>query len=90
MLNHEQEELAKHFAAMLPSTMQERFAWDIWDEGYEAQPVLRNALSSLQGDIVDTHEVGTHTIFVVRLADILTSPNHSLVYFGRQFKRVEI
>ncbi len=90
VLNHEQEELAKHFAAMLPSTMQERFAWDIWDEGYEAQPVLRNALSSLQGDIVDTHEVGTHTIFVVRLADILTSPNHSLVYFGRQFKRVEI
>ncbi|VTR21029.1 4-hydroxyphenylacetic acid hydroxylase [Actinobacillus pleuropneumoniae] len=33
VLSHEQEEMAKHFACMMCSSMEERFAWDIWDEG---------------------------------------------------------
>lgn len=90
VLNHSQEELAKHFAAMLNSTMEERFEWDIWNNGFDGQPILKNAISALQGNIVDTHSVGTHTIFVVELSSIDVKPNHSLVYFGRQFKRVMI
>lgn len=90
VLNHNQEELAKHFAAMLNSTMEERFEWDIWDNGFDEQPVLQGAISALQGNIVDEHSVGTHTIFIVELSHIDVSPNHSLVYFGRQFKRVSI
>lgn len=62
MLSHEQEDLAKHFAAILESTMEERFGWDIWNNGFDDQPVLRSAISALQGNIVDTHAVGTHTI----------------------------
>lgn len=90
VLSHEQEEIAKHFACMLSSSMEERFSWDMWDEGFEGQPILRGSISSLQGDIIDTHSVGTHTIFMVELKHIDVVPNTSLVYFGRQFKGVEI
>ncbi|MEG9531455.1 4-hydroxyphenylacetate 3-monooxygenase, reductase component [Mannheimia indoligenes] len=90
VLNHEQEDIAKHFAAILESTMEERFSWDIWDNGFDDQPVLRSAISALQGNIVDTHAVGTHTIFVVEVSHIDVEPNHSLVYFARQFRSVSI
>lgn len=90
VLSHEQEDLAKHFAAILESTMEERFGWDIWNNGFDEQPVLRSAISALQGNIVDAHSVGTHTIFVVELSHIDVEPNHSLVYFGRQFRSVSI
>ncbi|MFA9487787.1 MULTISPECIES: 4-hydroxyphenylacetate 3-monooxygenase, reductase component [unclassified Mannheimia] len=90
VLSHEQEDIAKHFAAILESTMEERFSWDIWDNGFDDQPVLRSAISALQGNIVDTHAVGTHTIFVVEVNHIDVEPNHSLIYFARQFRSVNI
>ncbi|OOH92352.1 4-hydroxyphenylacetate 3-monooxygenase, reductase component [Pasteurellaceae bacterium 15-036681] len=90
VLNNEQEELAKHFACMLCSTMEERFAWDIWKESDAKQLMLEGAISSLVGNIVDTHAVGTHTIFLVELSQIQVNPKDSLVYFGRQFKAVEL
>ncbi|WP_419844047.1 4-hydroxyphenylacetate 3-monooxygenase, reductase component [Actinobacillus pleuropneumoniae] len=90
VLSHEQEEMAKHFACMMCSSMEERFAWDIWDEDFDGQPVLRGSISALQGDIVDTHSVGTHTIFMVELKHIDVTPNTGLVYFGRQFKGIAI
>lgn len=90
VLSHEQEELAKHFAGMLGSTMEERFAWDIWDSGIDELPVLRSAVSSLQGKIADIHAIGTHTLFLVELEQINVKPNHGLVYFARQFRNVNI
>lgn len=90
VLSHEQEEMAKHFACMLCSSMEERFAWDVWDEGFDRQPVLRGSISALQGDIVDAHSVGTHTVFMVELKHIDVEPNTGLVYFGRNFKGIAI
>lgn len=89
VLNHEQQDLAKHFAAMLSSTMEERFEWDIWDKVND-QFALRDAISALQGDIVHSHSVGTHTIFLVELKQIKVKPNDSLVYFSRQFKALSL
>lgn len=90
VLSHEQEDIAKHFAAILESTMEERFSWDIWDSGIDELPVLRSAVSSLQGKIADTHAIGTHTLFLVELEQINVKPNHGLVYFARQFRSVNI
>ncbi|OOR99887.1 4-hydroxyphenylacetate 3-monooxygenase, reductase component [Haemophilus paracuniculus] len=90
VLSHEQEELAKHFACMLDSTMEQRFSWDIWQESEQGLPLLKGAISTLQGEIIDSHSVGSHTIFITRLTQIDTAPNHSLVYFGRQFNQVEL
>ncbi|WP_373818185.1 4-hydroxyphenylacetate 3-monooxygenase, reductase component [Glaesserella sp.] len=90
ILNAEQQELAKHFAAMLDSTMDERFEWDIWDESEAQQILLRDAVANLEGEIIDSHIVGTHSIFIVRLSDIQVEPKAGLIYFARQFNVVEI
>lgn len=94
VLNHQQADLAKHFAGMAQSTMAERFQWDIWDENDLGVPRLRGAMSNLEGNIVAAHPVGTHSIFIVELSAIhfptdSLSTRHSLVYFARQFKTVE-
>lgn len=88
ILNEQQVELAKHFACMLCSTMEERLAWDVWQEGLFGLPVLENAVANLQGKIVDQKAVGTHTVFFIELVSVSLSEQNALVYFDRQFKCV--
>lgn len=49
VLNHEQELMARHFAGMTGTSMEERFSWDIWTKGVLGQPMLRGTLASLEG-----------------------------------------
>lgn len=86
VLAAEQAELAKHFAAMLGSSMAERFSWDIWKDDIK----LKDAVANLSGRIVATHSVATHSIFIVELNDIEVNPKSALTYFARQFKWLEI
>lgn len=86
VLSAEQEFLARHFAGMLNSTMEERFTWDIWSDEIK----LNNAIANLSGKITACHSVGTHSIFIVELSDIRIQPQTALTYFARQFKAVEI
>ncbi|MDG6881499.1 4-hydroxyphenylacetate 3-monooxygenase reductase component [Phocoenobacter uteri] len=88
ILAPEQEELAKHFANMLDSTIEQRFEWDIWTEN--AQPELKDAVSTLTGDIIDSYEIGTHTIFLLQLTDIQTRESNVLTYFNRGFQTANI
>lgn len=88
VLHPKQEELAKHFAGMMDSTMAERFEWDIWCESDCQQMRLKEAISALQGDIIDSYTVGTHSVFFVKLTDIQVKTGDALVYFARQFKHV--
>ena len=90
VLNAEQQALAKHFACMLDSSMDERFSWDIWDESEAQQLLLRDAVANLEGEIIDSHGIGTHSIFIVQLSDIQVQPQPSLVYFARQFNSVDL
>ncbi|MNC24737.1 4-hydroxyphenylacetate 3-monooxygenase reductase component [compost metagenome] len=70
--------------------MDERFALDPWTTGSEGLPVLDGALANLQGRIVETHEIGTHSVLLVELDDIhVRDEGDSLVYFSRAFRRVE-
>lgn len=80
------EELAKHFAGMLGSTMAERFEWDIWQDDIK----LKDAVANLSGKVISTYSVGTHSIFIVELNEIATQPQAALAYFARQFKLLEI
>jgi flavin reductase (NADH) len=51
VLNHEQEEMARHFAGMTGMTMDDRFGLSGWQKGALGQPVLKGALASLEGEI---------------------------------------
>lgn len=89
VLNHDQEDLACHFAGMKGSTMDERFGWDMWDKGILEQPLLRNALANLEGEITQVQDIGTHSVYMVEMKKIVVSDDgHGLIYFKRKFHPV--
>lgn len=86
VLNHEQEIMARHFAGM---TMEDRFALSCWQKGPLAQPVLKGALASLEGEISQVQTIGTHLVYLVEIKNIILSDaGHGLIYFRRRFHPV--
>ena len=89
VLNHEQEIMARHFAGMTGMTMEERFALSCWQKGPLAQPVLKGALASLEGEISQVQTIGTHLVYLVEVKNIILSDaGHGLIYFKRRFHPV--
>jgi flavin reductase (NADH) len=90
VLPGEHELLARHFAGMTHVPMEERFGWPIWDDGAHGVPVLRDALASLQGEIVDLKEVGSHSVMFVKTTRIsVRADGDGLIYFDRNFHRIK-
>lgn len=89
VLSHDQEEMACHFAGMKGSTMEERFSWNVWDKGILQQPQLKNALANLEGEITQVQDIGTHSVYMVEMKQIIVNDTgHGLVYFKRKFHPV--
>ncbi|MDR5753330.1 MULTISPECIES: 4-hydroxyphenylacetate 3-monooxygenase, reductase component [unclassified Caballeronia] len=83
------EGIARHFAGLTALSMDERFQLPVWDDGENGVPVLRGALASLQGTIVEAKEVGSHAVMFVETTEIrVRTDGDSLVYFDRNFHRV--
>ena len=78
VLNHEQEIMAR-----------QRFALSCWQKGPLAQPVLKGALASLEGEISQVQTIGTHLVYLVEVKNIILSDaGHGLIYFKRRFHPV--
>ncbi|MBB5418945.1 flavin reductase (NADH) [Paraburkholderia sp. JPY171] len=74
---------------MTSLSMEERLKLPVWDQGESGVPVLRGALGSLQGKIVDAKEVGSHSVMFVKTTQIrVRADGDSLIYFDRDFHRV--
>lgn len=83
------ESIARHFAGMTGLSMEERFKLPVWDQGENDVPVLRGALASLQGKIVEAKDVGSHSVMFVETTQIrVRADGDSLIYFDRNFHRV--
>ncbi|WP_017349087.1 4-hydroxyphenylacetate 3-monooxygenase, reductase component [Pantoea sp. A4] len=86
VLNHQQEEMARHFAGMTELTMEQRFTLDGWREGTLQQPILQQALASLEGEIQQIQTIGTHRVYLLEVKQItLASEGQGLIYFKREF-----
>ncbi|SAK48501.1 4-hydroxyphenylacetate 3-monooxygenase reductase subunit [Caballeronia catudaia] len=84
-----QEQIARHFAGLTQLSMEERFSLPCWNEGANGVPVLRDALASLEGIIVEAKEVGSHSVMFVQTDTIrVRDDGDSLIYFDRNFHRV--
>jgi flavin reductase (NADH) len=89
VLPAEHEVLARDFAGLTDVPMERRFDPHVWDTGAHDVPVLRNALASLQGTIVESKDVGSHSVMFVQASTIQVRPDgDSLIYFSRTFHRV--
>lgn len=90
VLSDSQEEVAAHFAGMKGSTMEERFADPSWESGKLGLPVNTGAISSLEGEICKTDELGTHNLYFVELKNIVVREKDALMYFARKFKTLSL
>ncbi|AEA60179.1 4-hydroxyphenylacetate 3-monooxygenase, reductase component [Burkholderia gladioli] len=89
VLPGEHEELARHFAGMTPLTMEQRFDLPGWQNGDTDVPVLASALVSIEGDIAEMKDVGSHSVMFVRATKIrVRQDGDGLVYYSRGFHRV--
>ncbi|SDV47021.1 4-hydroxyphenylacetate 3-monooxygenase, reductase component [Chitinasiproducens palmae] len=83
------ETLARHFAGLTALSMDERFELPGWAEGGHGVPVLRDALASIQGTVVESKDVGSHAVMFVEATEIrVRGDGDSLIYFDRAFHRV--
>lgn len=86
LLSHACEATAMIFAGAEGGTIAERFAKCAWEKGASGMPVLSNAMASLEGIVDDCKQVGTHSVFFIRVAHITARPDRGgLVYFARAF-----
>ena len=62
VLGAHSQALAQLFAGMTGCSMDARFDQCAWTPGHADVPVLDDAMSSLQGRIVDSKSVGSHSV----------------------------
>ena len=77
------------FAGMTGCSMDERFDGMRVAKRPLGVPVLDDAIASLEGSIVDSKTVGSHSVIFVQIESIATRDDgDGLVYFGRQFHQL--
>lgn len=88
VLSAEQRLIAERFATK-NITADERFGLAQWDVLATGAPVLRDALASLDCEIMSTMEVGTHTVFSCAVKAVRSGVSgDGLMYFGRSYHRL--
>jgi flavin reductase len=84
-----QEGLSPMFAGFTEHDMDARFAAAGWTTLATGSPVLDEALVSFDCRIVQTTDVGTHSVFFCAVEAVQTGPLHEgLIYFGRDYHPV--
>jgi flavin reductase len=88
VLSAEQRPIAERFATRHISA-DARFGLAEWDVLATGAPALRDALASLDCEIMSAMEVGTHTVFSCAVKAVRTSASgDGLMYFGRGYHRL--
>jgi len=67
----------------------ERFDPALWLLDQAAPPRLKSALIGLEGTISSRIDAGTHTVFILNVAEVQVSPGRPLVYFDRDFRSLD-
>lgn len=88
MLGENSQELSAVFAGQRGLEMKERFETGAsWTTMVSSSPILAESVCSFDCEIVQTADVGTHTVLYCRILAIKHfSEDKSLIYHGRQYK----
>lgn len=88
-----QQDVAEHFAGMTSIPAHERFLQHDWqNHQHTTQPQLVGALAHLHGRIIDSHDMGSHSVFYVDIEyiNVNEQDNQGLLYFQRQFTHTAV
>lgn len=85
-LQAEQRELSQAFAGIGSIPMDERFAMADWGVLVTGAPYCKSALVALDCEITDVREVGTHSVFIVKVVGTAESAGcEPLIYQQRNY-----
>lgn len=85
-LQADQAELSQAFAGIGSIPMADRFAMANWDTLVTGAPYCKDALVALDCEISDVREVGTHSVFIVKVMATAESENREpLIYQRRNY-----
>ncbi|MBR0560559.1 flavin reductase [Neokomagataea anthophila] len=86
ILSDGHETLSNHFATSAVS-MEERFSLGAWHTGKYKQPILEDALVSIECTVSNLQDVGTHTVVFGEVLNINIHPSktESLLWAKRQY-----
>lgn len=88
VLHANQEDLSNIFANP-KIDRNTRFKHGQWTSLTSSAPILIGALASFDCQIIQSHSLGTHTIFYAQILDSQVledhKPKEGLIYFGRQY-----
>jgi flavin reductase (NADH)/flavin reductase/chlorophenol-4-monooxygenase component 1 len=85
-LQTDQSELSQAFAGIGRLTVEQRFALGEWHALATGAPCSTGALATLDCEIVDARDVGTHTLFIARVVATSTcDAGEPLVYQRRAY-----
>jgi flavin reductase len=86
-----QQDLSPVFAGMTEGDYNTRFATATWGTLVTGAPVLQEALISFDCRVSEWTEVGTHSVFFCEVEAICgVEGGAGLIYFGRNYHRVQI
>lgn len=91
VLSAQQQGLSGLFADRT-ATMAQRFAASPWQALQTGSPALDGSLASFDAQIVQTHEVGTHSVFYAELREVRFAQAEvpgGLVYFNRHYHHLQ-
>jgi flavin reductase len=83
-----QEELSPVFAGMTGREGEDRFDVGTWTTLATGAAVLEGAVASFDCRIVQSAEVGTHTVFFCEVEAVRTGGTRGLLYFDRAYHPV--
>jgi flavin reductase (DIM6/NTAB) family NADH-FMN oxidoreductase RutF len=90
-LQTEQTELSQAFAGIGSIPMPERFALADWGTLVTGAPHCRTALVSLDCEVADVRDIGTHSIFIARvLATVESKDGEPLLYQRRSYATTRV
>jgi flavin reductase (DIM6/NTAB) family NADH-FMN oxidoreductase RutF len=85
-LQTDQMELSQAFAGIGSIPMAERFAMANWGVLVTGAPYCKDALVALDCEIADVREVGTHSVFIVKVVATVESEDRApLIYQQRNY-----
>jgi flavin reductase (DIM6/NTAB) family NADH-FMN oxidoreductase RutF len=87
LLTKDQDSIADLFAGKVPVPMNERFDRALWCISDYTAPRLSGALVVLEGDVLQSIEVATHTVFMIGVKNAsLDGPSHPAIYYQRAYR----
>jgi len=86
ILNEEQHALARNFATKNP----DKFEGVLVTTGAFGQPLLGDALATIECEVVEEVTGGTHTVFLAAVRSATSHEGAPLAYFRGEFGRLEV